>query len=71
MSRVALTPKEVVAILERMGFEFVRQKGSHRIYVKEKRMVVVPMHGGTLKRATLMNIIKGTGLTAEEFLGWK
>jgi len=69
VSRIAaLTPKEIAAVLERMGYEFVRQRGSHRIYVKEHRQIVVPMHGKTPKRATQMNIIKGTGLSPEEFM---
>ena len=72
MSRIAaLTPKEIAAVLERMGYEFVRQRGSHRIYVKEQRQIVVPMHGKTLKRATQMNIVKGTGLSPEEFMRWR
>jgi predicted RNA binding protein YcfA (HicA-like mRNA interferase family) len=54
-----------------MGYQFVRQRGSHRIYVKDRRQVVVPMHGKTLKRATQMNIIKGTGLSPEEFVSWR
>lgn len=57
MSLGALTPKQIASILERIGFAFVRQKGSHRIYVKENRQIVVPMHGKTLKRGTQMNII--------------
>ena len=67
----ALTPKETAALLGRMGYQFVRQRGSHRIYVKDRRQVVVPMHGKTLKRATQMNIIKGTGLSPEEFVSWR
>jgi predicted RNA binding protein YcfA (HicA-like mRNA interferase family) len=67
----ALTSKETAAVLERIGYMFVRQKGSHRIYVKDRRQIVVPMHGKTLKRGTQMNIIKATGLTAEEFMGWR
>jgi predicted RNA binding protein YcfA (HicA-like mRNA interferase family) len=64
----ALTPKEISSILERIGFQFIRQKGSHRIYVKDKRQIVVPMHSRTLKRGTQMNIIKATGMEPEEFM---
>jgi predicted RNA binding protein YcfA (HicA-like mRNA interferase family) len=72
VSRIAaLTPKEIAVMLERMGYEFVRQRGSHRIYVKEQRQVIVPMHAKTLKRPTQMNIIKGTGLSPEEFMSWR
>ena len=67
----ALTPKEICSILERVGFEFIRQKRSHRIYVKEKRQIVVPVHGKKLKRGTQMNIVKATGLEPEEFMRWR
>ena len=61
------TPKELVRILRKLGFEFYRQKGGHQIFVKDERMVVVPMHSKDLKRPTQNNIIKGTGLSQEEF----
>ena len=63
----ALKPKEIVKILNKMGFVFFRQKGSHQIYVKDEKMVIVPMHNKTLKKGTQNNIIKGMGLTLEEF----
>ena len=37
-----LKPREVVRILERVGFCFVRQKGSHRLYVKGNIGVTIP-----------------------------
>lgn len=64
----ALKPKEIVRILEKAGFSFVRQKGSHRIYVKDNIGVTIPFHTRDLKRGTLKQIIKQAGLTAEEFL---
>ena len=30
------------------GFELIRSKGSHRIYLKEKRRVIVPFHSGRI-----------------------
>jgi len=60
-------PKEIVKILQKIGFEFYRQKGSHQIYVYKDKMVVVPMHNKDLKLPTQNNIIKGTGLSQEEF----
>ena len=62
-----LKSKEVVRILEKIGFHFYRQKGSHKIFVKDDYQVVVPMHNKDLKKGTLFNIIKGTGLSKEEF----
>ncbi len=63
----SLKPKAVIKILQKIGFEFHRQKGSHKIYVKDKYIVIVPYHNKALKKGTLYNIIKGTGLSVEEF----
>jgi predicted RNA binding protein YcfA (HicA-like mRNA interferase family) len=64
-----LRPREVAAILEKSGFTFIRQRGSHRIYVKEHVGVIVPWHGRDLKKGTLRHIIKQSGLTPDEFIG--
>ena len=64
----ALKPKEVIKVLERAGFSFVRQKGSHRIYVKGNIGITVPYHNKDLKKGTLRHIIKQSGLTVEKFL---
>ncbi len=64
----ALTPREVVRILERGGFTFVRQKGSHRMYVKGHLRVTVAYHNAPLKRRTLKHIIKQSGLDLKDFL---
>lgn len=42
-----LKPREVVRILERMGFVEVRQRGSHKQFKHEDgRFTTVPMHTG-------------------------
>ena len=64
----ALKPKGVIRALEEAGFSFVRQKGSHRIYVKGSLGVTIPFHNKDLKKGTLRHIIKQAGLTTEEFL---
>ena len=64
----ALKPREVIKALERAGFVFVRQKGSHRIYTKQNLGVTVPYHNGDLKVGTLRHIIKQSGLEVGEFL---
>lgn len=63
----ALTPKEVIKALRRLGFECYRQKGSHQIFVRGLYQVVVPCHNKDLKIGTVRNIIKGTGLSIGEF----
>lgn len=64
----ALTAKDVIRVLEKAGFSFVRQKGSHRIYVRDAVGVTIPSHSGDLRKATLHKIIKQAGCTVEEFI---
>jgi predicted RNA binding protein YcfA (HicA-like mRNA interferase family) len=64
----ALKPREVIKVLERAGFSFIRQKGSHRIYVKGNVGITIPYHNKDLKKGTLRHIIKQSGLTVEKFL---
>lgn len=69
MTRLAsCTPKDVCRALERAGFVFTRQRGSHRIYRKDARSVTIPYHSKDLKRGTLNAIVKAAGLTPEEFV---
>ena len=64
-----LTPKKLVAIFKKQGFEERRQKGSHLVLKHANgRRLVVPMHDRYLKRGTMMSIINDAGLTEEEFL---
>ncbi len=63
--------KEVARILEKIGFKFVRQKGSHKIFIKENLAITVPFHTKPLKKGTLFQIIKQTGLSTEEFVDLK
>jgi predicted RNA binding protein YcfA (HicA-like mRNA interferase family) len=41
-----VTAADAEAMLLRAGFSWLRSKGSHRIYAKGERRVVVPFHGG-------------------------
>jgi predicted RNA binding protein YcfA (HicA-like mRNA interferase family) len=41
-----LTPSEAESMLLKAGFECIRSKGSHRIYMKGNRRVVIPFHAG-------------------------
>jgi len=65
-----LKPKEVVAILVRLGFVEVRQRGSHRQYRHaDGRGTTVPFHAGRdISPILLRQIAKDIGLTIEEFL---
>jgi len=48
-----------------MGFEFVRQTGSHRHYVKNGLHPCVPMHR-EIKPKTLQSILKQASVIIEE-----
>lgn len=61
-------PKEIIRVLERNGFDFIRQKGSHRIYKKDNIKITIPYHGKDLRKSTLFAIIKESGLNIEKFL---
>jgi predicted RNA binding protein YcfA (HicA-like mRNA interferase family) len=56
----------VIRVLEKDGWLFSRQKGSHMIYIHpvKKGIVVVPSHGmnSDLKRGTENSILKQAGL---------
>ena len=65
-----LSGHKVIKILEKIGFEQKRQKGSHIILLKEemqKRIVIVPLHR-EIDKGTLIEIIRQTGLKRDEFL---
>ena len=43
-----LTSQEAETLLLKAGFKMVRTKGSHRIYMKESRRIVIPFHSGRI-----------------------
>ncbi len=63
-----LSGADVVKMLERLGFENIRQRGSHVIMRRGSVGTVVPLHK-ELKTGTLAGIIRQAGLTQDEFLG--
>ena len=65
-----LKPKEVAAILIRLGFCEVRQRGSHKQFRHTNgRVTTVPFHSGRdISPILLRQICKDIGLTIEEFI---
>jgi len=65
-----LNSKDVVKILEKIGFVEVRQCGSHKQFRhNDGRATTVPVHSGRdISPILLKQIIKDIGLTVEEFL---
>jgi predicted RNA binding protein YcfA (HicA-like mRNA interferase family) len=62
-----LSGEEVCRALKRLGFEFVRQTGSHRHYARGGLHPCVPMHRN-LKPKTLQSILKQADVSIEELL---
>jgi predicted RNA binding protein YcfA (HicA-like mRNA interferase family) len=65
-----LKPREVVAILERLGFAEARQRGSHKQYRhSDGRATTVPFHAGRDISPTLLRqIVNDIDLTMDAFL---
>jgi predicted RNA binding protein YcfA (HicA-like mRNA interferase family) len=66
-----LSPKATVKILERHGFVFVSQRGSHAKYRKGAYTVIVPSPKKEIPLGTLRSIIRQSGLSEELFIGGK
>jgi len=67
----ALTARDVIRALGRVGFVVSRTSGSHCRLIhatNPARKVTVPVHSGDLKRGTLRAIITQSGITVAEFL---
>lgn len=62
-------PEEIEKVLEYLGWELTRQRGSHRQYTKSGQLglVTVPSSTRELDRGTFGNILRQTGLTRREF----
>ena len=65
-----LKPREVIALLERLGFREVRQRGSHQqLRHPDGRATTVPVHAGRdISPILLRHIASDVGLTVDEFL---
>ncbi len=63
-----VTAKEIVAVLEKVGFILTRQSGSHRIYKNaDGKRVTVPYHvGKILHPKVLKNILKDADINPKE-----
>ena len=59
-----MTSKDLIKIVEKDGWYFVRQNGSHKIYQHhiKKGNVIIPFHNKDLKIGTLKQILKDAGL---------
>jgi predicted RNA binding protein YcfA (HicA-like mRNA interferase family) len=70
MTRIpALRASEIVRAFQRLGFEFVRQRGSHiRLRHPDGRFASVPDHGSReLRREFILDVLKQASVGIRDF----
>jgi len=65
-----VTAAEIIRALEKAGFFFSRQSGSHKIYKnKEGKRTTIPYHSGKiLHPKTLKSILRDADLSIDRFI---
>lgn len=58
---------EVERVLLRCGFRLVSQKGSHKKYVANGRVVIVPAGRKEIRQGTFASILRQSGLDISQF----
>jgi predicted RNA binding protein YcfA (HicA-like mRNA interferase family) len=63
-----LRPRDVVRLLQRVGFTIDHQTGSHIVLYRstDDCRIVVPWHNRDLGRGLTLNILKSAGLTRDD-----
>ena len=66
-----LSPQEVIRLLHALGFEEVRQRGSHKQFRHaDGRATTVPFHKGRdISPSLLRKIARDIGVTVDQLLG--
>ena len=59
--------QQVLRALERLGFQKVRQSGSHVVMKRESKGCVVPMHA-EVKVGTLAGVLRQAEVSPDEFI---
>ena len=69
MSKMTIiSSKDMVKILESLGFNEIRQKGSHKSFRHQNgRTTVVPFHGEDLGRGLIRKILKDIEISPDEY----
>lgn len=66
----SISSRKCIRALKKDGFYFVRAKGSHHIYRRDKpfAQVTIPHPNKSIPKGLLRSIIRDAGLTVDEFL---
>ncbi len=66
----AVTPRQLIRALQRVGFEVDHQMGSHVVLRRssDNTRVIVPWHNRDVGRGLTIRIVKSAGLSQDEFV---
>ena len=69
MSGLAIiNSRDMENIAFKLGYEFHRQKGSHKMYKNaDGKLVTIPFHNEDLGRGLIRKIINDMGITIEQY----
>ncbi len=59
--------KYIISVLEKDGFSFKSQKGSHVKYIKDRRIVIIPHPKKEIPYGTFLSIVRQAGLSKDNF----
>ena len=61
---------QIISVLEKLGFEVARQRGSHlRLRHSDGRVVTIPVHSGQdIGKGLLRKILRDAELSRDEFI---
>jgi predicted RNA binding protein YcfA (HicA-like mRNA interferase family) len=65
-----ITPQEFERFLRYVGCEYIRQKGSHKVFHRTglNRPIIVPIHGGDLPIFIVRNILRQLNISVNAYL---
>lgn len=62
-----LPPSKIIKVIEKFGYRYVGQKGSHMKYSNGKYIIIIPNHSEVAK-GTLKSILSMAHIDLEDFL---
>jgi predicted RNA binding protein YcfA (HicA-like mRNA interferase family) len=63
-----LSSEQIISVLKKQGFVFVSQKGSHKKYRDNERVVIVPDPKKEIPQGTFLSILRQAGLSKNDFI---
>lgn len=62
-----LKPAQIISVLQKCGFTFKGQRGSHIKYTNDRRTVIIPNHS-EIAKGTLKSILEMANIPLDDFL---